>query len=55
MKKNLKQWEDCKKYLIWIKRCYLENRRNKKDHLCQMFLSDEYMEKNQNYQYILLR
>ena len=54
-KKTLKQCEDCKKFLICSKRCYLENRSNKKEHLCQMFLCDDCLEKNQNYQYLLLR
>ena len=48
-KKNLRQCDDCKKILVCSKECYLKNKnKNKKykEHLCQMFICDDCIKKN---------
>ena len=48
-KKSLRQCDECKKVLVCSKECYLENKNKKyKEHLCQMFICDECIDKNKN-------
>ena len=44
-KKNLRQCDECKNLLVCSKECYLVNK-TKKEHLCQMFVCNECINKN---------
>ena len=43
-KKSLRQCDECKKILVCSKKCY-ENNKNNRKHLCQMFICDECLDK----------
>ena len=44
---NLRQCDECKNVLVCSKKCYLENKNKKyKEHLCQMFICNECIDKN---------